>query len=385
MSKKTTRTQLPANIEIPSVNGDSQDEVNVSPTKNIDKEKMQKDIDNSSYQVIGTPSDVNNPPSYEDLRPQVQRLTCELDRKNLILAAFKRRFNRQTVPRIVSADELVIRHLTPFPSKAAASAFYMTFVKPILPHLEGMTAYLKRCLDGRKECLRADLKRYCGEDNVPANPDKILLRKMRRAKNARLFSESKFKKDPHQLRSASVVVEDEIDDHVDHWYDDAVPKTPPSNQYLYRGHGGLNLEQEWLLFLTKIHHNVPNSFLAERWLNCMDELTCRIVRYVINLWTAAMYYILRAEKFWCDPDVMEEVNIKLGRDDGDINPDYIADCSCTPLQGQTCHDICRIILSITHHHVSKHKVIPEVTRGGVWKQVTDCGGIIITHMGGNIV
>ena len=309
------------------------------------------DVDDTSSDInVDPPSDVNNPPSYEDLRAQVQRLTCELDQKNIILGAFKRRFNRQTVPRIISADELVIRHLTPFPSKAAASAFYMTFVKPVIPHLEGMTAYLKRCSDGRKECLRADLQRYCGEDNVPANPDKILLRKMRRAKNARLFSECKFKKDPHRLRSASVVYENEIDDHVDNWYDDAVPMTPPNNQYRYRGHGGLNPEQEWLLFLTKIHHNVPNSFLAERWLNCEDELTCRIVRYVINLWTAAMYYILRAEKFWCDPDVLEEVNIKLGRDDGDINADYKGDCSCTPLQGQTCHDICRklSILSITH-------------------------------------
>ena len=55
------------------------------------------------------------------------------------------------------------------------------------------------------------------------------------------------------------------------------------------------------------------------------------------MWTAAMYEIMRAEKFWCDPDILEQVMIKLGRDDGTIPPWYIADCSCTPMEGHTGH------------------------------------------------
>jgi len=43
---------------------------------------------------------------------------------------------RLTVPRLVNADELVIRHLTPFPSKVAAATFYQTFVAPMVPYLE---------------------------------------------------------------------------------------------------------------------------------------------------------------------------------------------------------------------------------------------------------
>ena len=113
--------------------------------------------------------------------------------------------------------------------------------------------------------MPADLQRYCGEDNVPANPSKKLLRKMYKAKNARLFSECKFKRDSKKLRSANVVVEDETNDESDddlhHWYDDAVPKTQPTNRYVYRGHGGLHPEQEWLLFLTKIHHQLKLKYL----------------------------------------------------------------------------------------------------------------------------
>lgn len=194
-----------------------------------------------------------------------------------------------------------------------------------------MTAYLRRCAEGRKSCLSEDLKRYCGEENVPANPDKKLLRKMYKAKNTRLFSEKQYRQDPHRLRSATVVVEEDND--TSHWYDDVVPIAPPTNKYVYRGHGGLNPEQEFLMFLCKLHHNVPNGFLAERWLNCPDELTCRMVRNIICMWTAALYYVFRAEKFWCDPDVLEMVKTKLQRDGGETTPDLTGDCSCTPMEG----------------------------------------------------
>ena len=67
---------------------------------------------------------------------QIMRMQQELDHKDTVLSAFKRRYERMTIPRMVSSDELVIRHLTPFPSKAAAVAFYKTFVLDVVPHIE---------------------------------------------------------------------------------------------------------------------------------------------------------------------------------------------------------------------------------------------------------
>ena len=103
--------------------------------------------DSSSVAIIDTSPDVSNQPSYEELvalvksqSTEITGLKNELKRKDTILMAFERRFRRQTIPRILSADELVIRHVTPFPSKAAASAFYTTFVKPVVPHLEVIDA-----------------------------------------------------------------------------------------------------------------------------------------------------------------------------------------------------------------------------------------------------
>ena len=103
--------------------------------------------DSSSVAIIDTSPDVINQPSYEELvalvksqSTEITGLKNELKRKDTILMAFERRFRRQTIPRILSADELVIRHVTPFPSKAAASAFYTTFVKPVVPHLEVIDA-----------------------------------------------------------------------------------------------------------------------------------------------------------------------------------------------------------------------------------------------------
>ena len=71
-----------------------------------------------------------------DMAAMVMKMQHELKYKDTVLAAFKRRYQRMTIPRMVDSDELVIRHLTPFPSKAAAVAFYNTFVVDVVPHIE---------------------------------------------------------------------------------------------------------------------------------------------------------------------------------------------------------------------------------------------------------
>ena len=154
------------------------------------------------------------------------------------------------------------------------------------------------------------------------------------SKNSKLFGTKRFTKDSHRLRSNKVNYNDD-EEVVDNsnWHDGVVPMTKKKREYKYRGQGGLHPQQEWILFLTMIHHNVPTSFLAERWLNCPCKECSRTVRNIINLWTAALYYALRNENFWCDPDVLEEVNERLGAEDGDIPALYRGDCSCTPMQG----------------------------------------------------
>lgn len=70
------------------------------------------------------------------LEARITRMQEELDEQAELLVHFKRRYRRQTVPRLINADELIIRHLTPFPNKAAAVTFWEIFVKPVVPHLE---------------------------------------------------------------------------------------------------------------------------------------------------------------------------------------------------------------------------------------------------------
>ena len=183
-------------------------------------------------------------------------------------------------------------------------------------------------------CLQQDLVDFLGEGNVPENADSDLLKKMYQAKNTRLFGKTRFGRDAHVFRSNKTLREEE--QHVvpdGNWYDGVVPMIQKTRKYKYRGQGGLRPQQEWLLFLSKIHHNVPNSFLAERWLPCPCEDCCRSVRNIIHLWTAAMYHVLRSENFWVDPDVLEEVNVRLAKEDNDIPALYRSDCSCTPMQG----------------------------------------------------
>ena len=189
--------------------------------------------------------------------------------------------------------------------------------------------------------MEKDLTDYLGEGNVPDGPPAPkLLRKMYKAKNTKMFHVKKFKKDPHVFRSPKVTETSQSSGDNSStssccWHDGAVPMRKGKRGYRYRGQGGLRREQEWMLFLTKIHHNVSNSFLAERWLNCPCEDCCRSVRNIVLLWTAATYHVLRLENFWVDPDVLEEVNARLAKEDDDSTPPalYRSDCSCSPVQG----------------------------------------------------
>ena len=121
----------------------------------------------------------------------------------------------------------------------------------------------------------------------------------------------------------------------DTWCRGTVPLAPTSQRrYTYREHGDLNPQQEFIIFLTKIHHNVHNGFIAQRWLNCVCEGCVRVIRNIIQMWTAAMYEILRHETFWCDPDVLEFINSQLHSNDEDDTPAILrGDCSCTPMEG----------------------------------------------------
>ena len=58
---------------------------------------------------------------------------------------------------------------------------------------QGLKVYLQRWSVGKQTCLQQDLKKYCGEGNVPADPDKQLLRKMYASKNTKLFGSKHFK------------------------------------------------------------------------------------------------------------------------------------------------------------------------------------------------
>jgi len=157
---------------------------------------------------------------------------------------------------------------------------------------------------------------------------------MYKSKNSKAFGERIYEKDSILLRSAAVVdVEQDPALEGDDWHEGAVPVPAKTRGYKYRGQGGLHPEQEWLLFLTYIHHNVPNSFLAERWLNCPCQLCSRIVRNIICLWTSAMYAILRLESFWCDPDRLQTIADNLKAESSDTPALYRGDCTCTPLQG----------------------------------------------------
>ena len=119
-----------------------------------------------------------------------------------------------------------------------------------------MRTYLNRCASAKKKSLHRDLIGFCGDDNVPSVPDKTLLRKMYKAQNTRMFCEKHYEKDPKLLRSTAVVGEHV--DQLDRWNEGVVVQDPvKEGHYRYRGQGGLNPQQEWLLFLTKIHHNVP--------------------------------------------------------------------------------------------------------------------------------
>ena len=92
-------------------------------------------------------------------------------------------------------------------------------------------------------------------------------------KNTKFFCEKLYHKDDNQLRSAT--------QQPDHrppgnpkWNENTVPLVPDScrPQSIYRGHGGLHPQQKFLIFLTKIHRNIPNDFLADRWLNCSCKM-----------------------------------------------------------------------------------------------------------------
>ena len=186
--------------------------------------------------------------------------------------------------------------------------------------------------------MERDLEEYCGEGNVPTDADErlMVIKEMYKTKNTKVFSEKKFKKSPHLFRSPKVLQSEggsNFDSDASRWNEGVVPLSEKKRKYKYRGQGGLHPQQEWLLFLCKLHHDVPNSFLAERWLNCPCKNCCRTIRSIIQTWTSAMYSILRLENFWIDPDALEVVNERLGKEGTDIPALFRADCSCTPVQG----------------------------------------------------
>ena len=204
-------------------------------------------------------------------------------------------------------DDEWITLWTPFRNKTVCRSFFEVFEKPRAPHFESWGNF-----EGHKLALDASAKITQAVASAKANsPEEQVRNRFSRSNTDRKQQHKRKAENGLDELSKKVakrmVRMEEFRTSVSSKSLPIMPrKTTTRRSHKYRTHGSngvkLNLLQEFFVYMIYLRRGLQKSLLADKFFGDSSDAGVKRINSVLRTQAAALYEILRAEKWWLSPE-----------------------------------------------------------------------------------